>query len=141
MFERRISRLGDEDERTQDCDRADREVDVEDPLPVEPLHDEAAGERPGRECDCRDEAQIPIAMPPLPRRERDADDRERGGLISAAPTPWTTRAAMTTPGAHDKPQTSDDNVKIASPVKKMARRPYRSASLPPTRVAPPNVSR
>ena len=53
------------------------------------------------------------------------------GSMSAAPTPWPARPAMSQlpPGASAQP--SDASVNRASPVRKILRRPMKSASFPP----------
>ena len=45
------------------------------------------------------------------------------GFMIAAPTPWTTRAAISAPAVGARPQASEAAVKIASPTMKSRRRP------------------
>ena len=63
------------------------------------------------------------------------------GISSAAPMPWTARLAMSTPPLPASPAASEDSVKTARPTTNSLRRPYRSASLPPTSSSPASVSR
>ena len=53
------------------------------------------------------------------------------GSMNAAPTPWTTRAAMRNPAPVASPQARDESVKTSRPTTKIRRRPNMSASLPP----------
>ena len=62
------------------------------------------------------------------------------GFISAAPTPCTTRAPISTLALLAKPQKNDDAVKMTSPAMNIRRRPSMSASFPPVRSSTPNVS-
>jgi hypothetical protein len=62
------------------------------------------------------------------------------GFMSAAPTPCTVRAAISELAPPARPHQSDAPVKMTRPAMKMARRPSRSASLPPLRSSTPNVS-
>ena len=85
-------------------------------------------------------AQIPIAVP-RSRGGKVAVMIERvAGFISAAPTPWTVRAAISDAAPPASPHQSDAPVKITRPAMKIARRPSRSASLPPVSRSTPNVS-
>ena len=83
---------------------------------------------------------MPIAVP----RSRGANVtvmiESVAGFIIAAPTPCTTRAAISISALPARPQASDDAVKIASPTTNMRRRPSRSASLPPVSISAPKVS-
>ena len=60
-----------------DRDHADRDVDEEDPVPVDVLGDQAADERADREGERGDAGPDADRRSPLLRRERDSDDRER----------------------------------------------------------------
>ena len=59
--------------------RAERNVDVEDPVPVDRLDERSADERPERKSDRRDAHPDPDRRRPLSRMERGRDDRKRGG--------------------------------------------------------------
>jgi hypothetical protein len=59
------------------------------------------------------------------------------GVMIAAPTPWTTRAARSAAGDQANPQSSDATVKNRTPVTNRRRRPSRSAAHPPSRSRPP----
>jgi len=63
------------------------------------------------------------------------------GISSAAPMPWTARLAMSTPPLAASPAASEESVKTPSPSRNSLRRPYTSASLPPTSNSPASVSR
>ena len=45
------------------------------------------------------------------------------GVTSAAPRPWTARAAISTSALPARPATSEAAVKIASPIRNSRRRP------------------
>ena len=63
------------------------------------------------------------------------------GISSAAPTPWMARLAISTPPLPASPAASEESVKTAMPIPNSLRRPYTSASLPPTSSSPASVSR
>ena len=83
---------------------------------------------------------MPIAVPRWRGGKVAAMIESVAGFISAAPTPWTTRAPISTCSLLAKPQKNDDTVKITRPVMKMRRRPSMSASLPPVSSRTPKVS-
>ena len=62
------------------------------------------------------------------------------GERSAAPRPWTARAAISAPSDSAKPPTSEASAKRTSPDMNTRRRPSRSASRPPSSKKPPKVS-
>jgi hypothetical protein len=62
------------------------------------------------------------------------------GFISAAPTPCTLRAAISDAAPPASPHQREAPVKTTRPATKIARRPKRSASLPPLSRSTPNVS-
>ena len=62
------------------------------------------------------------------------------GFISAAPTPWSTRAAISSSLESARPHQSEAIVKTAMPTTKISRRPYASATLPPISISAANVS-
>ena len=57
-------------------------------------------------------AQMPIAVPRWRGGKVATMIDSVAGFISAAPTPWTTRAPISTPALFASPQASDDAVKI-----------------------------
>ena len=91
---RLVARLVDEEEAGHDPERSRRDVDEEDPAPVEVLGDEAADERADRERERGRPAQIPIAVPRSRGGKVAAMIESVAGFISAAPAPWRTRAPM-----------------------------------------------
>ena len=62
------------------------------------------------------------------------------GFISAAPTPWTIRAAISDSAPVASPHAREAAVKITRPKTKMRRRPNMSASFPPLSMRTANVS-
>ena len=62
------------------------------------------------------------------------------GASSAAPRPWTARAAIIPSGDWARPTASDAAVKIAIPSMNIRRRPARSPARAPSSNSPPNVS-
>ena len=85
-------------------------------------------------------AQIPMAIPRSWTGKVAEMIESVAGIMSAAPMPWTERAAISISPLVASPQASDDAVKIARPVMKMRRRPRKSASLPPVSMSTANVS-
>ena len=73
----RVPRLVDEDPRREDAEDSDRDVDVEDPAPVDVLGDRAADERAERERHRGYAGPDSDRSPALPRWERGGDDRQR----------------------------------------------------------------
>jgi hypothetical protein len=63
------------------------------------------------------------------------------GISRAAPIPWIARLAMSIPPLLASPAASEDTVNRARPPRKIRRRPYTSASLPPASSSPATVSR
>ena len=61
--------------------------------------------------------------------------------VSAPPTPWTKRAATSTPGSGPAPQSSDASVKSARPAEEERLRPMRSPRRPASSSSPPNAMR
>ncbi len=78
--------------------------------------------------------QIPIAIPRWRGGKAAVMIDSVAGFISAAPTPCTARAAISTSPLVASPQASDEAVKIARPTMKISRRPRRSPSLPPVSI-------
>src|SRR3954453_12404968 len=59
------------------------------------------------------------------------------GVSSAAPQPWTARAATRKPGEGASPHASDAPVNTNRPARNVRRRPTMSAARPPTSSRPP----
>jgi hypothetical protein len=59
------------------------------------------------------------------------------GVMIAAPTPWSTRAASSAAGDQASPHISDAAVKSRTPAMNSRRRPSRSAARPPSKSIPP----
>ena len=85
-------------------------------------------------------AQIPIAVPRSRGGNVAAMIESVAGFIRAAPAPCRTRAPMSISDEVASPQRSDAIVKTTIPVTKMSRRPYASATFPPTSISEANVS-
>ena len=62
------------------------------------------------------------------------------GEMSAAPTPWTARAAISIAEPFARPHASEAATKIANPDMSIRRRPNRSPARPPSRRRPPKVT-
>ena len=60
---------------------------------------------------------------------------------TAAPRPWTKRAAMSIPSPEAKPQTSEDAVNSAMPARNRRARPTRSPRRPPSNRKEPKAMR
>src|SRR5262245_5356840 len=60
---------------------------------------------------------------------------------AAAPTPWMKRATINVAAVGASPQAADAAVNVASPIKKMRRRPMRSPRRPNRRRSPPKAMR
>jgi hypothetical protein len=67
------------------------------------------------------------------------EDRESvvTGLLMAAPTPWTRRAATRVPEFWATRQATEESANRAVPPTRMRRRPSRSAARPPNSRNPP----
>ena len=85
-------------------------------------------------------AQIPIAIPRCFGGKVAAMIESVAGFISAAPAPWTTRAAISISPESASPHQSEAPVKTTMPTTKMRRRPYASASLPPISISAAKLS-
>jgi hypothetical protein len=84
-------------------------------------------------------AQIPIAVPRWHGGKVAVMIESVAGFIRAAPTPCTVRAAISEVAPAARPHHREAPVKITSPAMKIARRPSRSASLPPLSNRTPKV--
>ena len=60
------------------------------------------------------------------------------GFRSAAPTPCTTRAAISPLSLVESAQAADESVKMTRPTRNMRLRPKRSPSFPPRRMSAAN---
>ena len=76
-------------------------------------------------------AQMPIAIPRSRAAKVAVMIESVAGIISAAPTPCTARAPISSGALDERPQASDESVKTTRPIVKISRRPSRSPSLPP----------
>ncbi len=63
------------------------------------------------------------------------------GVSSAAPTPWSTRAPMSTSTLGAAPHNSEAAANHTVPITNTRRRPYRSPSAPPRRINEASASR
>jgi hypothetical protein len=80
-------------------------------------------------------AQIPIA--PARRSAGNASTRidSVSGAISAAPTPCTTRAAISAGSSVASAHAAEKTVNVARPTRNRRLRPYLSPRAPPTRIS------
>ena len=62
------------------------------------------------------------------------------GIRNAAPTPCSARNAISCPGDDEIPHRNEAAVKIASPIRNIFLRPYRSPAIPPVRSSEANAS-
>src|SRR5262249_45226585 len=62
------------------------------------------------------------------------------GGVTPAPRPRNARAPISEASDHAKPASSDEIVNRTIPIRKMRRRPSRSAARPPSSKNPPNTS-
>ncbi len=77
---RLVARLVDEEVARDDSEDADRDVDEEDPAPLEVLGDETAHQRADRERERGRAGPDADRSPAFARRKRRGDDRERRGV-------------------------------------------------------------
>ena len=59
------------------------------------------------------------------------------GAVNAAATPFTNRAAISSPGSLARPPSTETTAKTASATRKTRLRPSRSAARPPSSSRPP----
>ena len=85
-------------------------------------------------------AQMPIAVPRWRGGNVAVMIDSVAGLISAAPPPCRTRAAISSCPVVERPQRREASVKTTIPTTKSRRLPYASASLPPMSINAANVS-
>ena len=72
--------------------------------------------------------QMPITVPRRAGGKADVRMVRLTGMTTAAPIPWTARAAISIPADGARAQAADAAVKVASPTAKSRRRPNRSPS-------------
>ncbi len=95
------------------------------------------GRRPDRQRQRRDGAPDAHGTGAFARvDERGPDQRQRVGVTSAAPTPCTTRAAISVSCEPASPAATEAAVNTARPVKNITRSPKTSASRPPASSSP-----
>ena len=75
-------------------------------------------------------ALIPSALPSSLRGKASVTSAAEVAMISAPPTPWTTRPRIRSPAAGAIAQNSDATVKIARPAANVRTRPTMSARRP-----------
>ena len=103
---------------------ADRDVEPEDPLPGEPFDDRAADERPGATETPVIALKMPIAAPRCSGGKAALSSASPSGMMSAAPTPWSARAAISLPASGASAHSAEakansaepDRVEVAPPV-------------------------
>ncbi len=77
---------------------------------------------------------MPKASPRLASGTAAVSRVRVSGIITAAPTPWTARAAISSPMPGERAAAAEPAVKTARPTRKILRRPKRSPR------AAPNIS-
>jgi hypothetical protein len=112
-------------------DEPDRDVDPEDPAPAGVLGEQAARRRATANPSAPAAAQIPIALPRSASPNVADTIASVAGVISAAPTPWTTRAPTSSASPPASPPATDAPVKTASPARNARLRPKTSPIRPP----------
>ncbi len=85
--------------------------------------------------------QMPIAIPRCRGGKVAAMIESVAGLINAAPTPCTARAAISVSPFVARPHASEESVKTTRPRMKIRRRPMRSASFPPLSMSTAKVTK
>ncbi len=85
--------------------------------------------------------QAPIARPRSSTTKAPWIMARLPGMSSAPPTPWTTRAAISSWGPGASPQRTEASAKTTVPTTKIRRRPKRSPSEPPSRIREESESR
>ena len=117
---RGVLRLVDEQVRRDDREHADGHVDEEDPAPADVLGEEPPTSGPIASASAETPAQMPIAVPRCRAGKVAVMIESVAGIISAAPTPCTTRAPISISGPVASPQASDAAVKTARPATNIA---------------------
>ena len=108
---------------TAERDRAERQVEQEDRLPRDVLHEQTADDRAGGDGQGRGRAPDADRLGQLLGRERRAQDRQRVGISIAPATPWITRKTISTSIVPDSAQPSEPSAKPTMPMVKISRRP------------------
>jgi hypothetical protein len=85
-------------------------------------------------------AQIPSAAPRSRGGKVAVMIDSVAGIMNAAPTPCTTRAAISSSALFARPQKREEIVKTARPVRKIRRLPNMSASFPPVSISTAKLS-
>ena len=85
-------------------------------------------------------AQVPIARTRSSGRKVASMIARLAGVISAPPTPWVARAAMSHPIPGETAHSTDARVNQVNPARKTRRRPQRSLSEPASRISEASVS-
>ena len=85
-------------------------------------------------------AQVPIALPRSWAGKALVMIESVAGIISAAPTPWTTRLITSAVSVGASPAVAEEAAKIVTPVRNMRRRPRMSPSRPPVASSTANES-
>ena len=89
----------------------------------------SSGPAPAASAEAPD--QIPIAAPRSCSSNAAPMIANEQGMSSAAATPWMARAAISAAMSGAKPQAIEASVKLIMPIRKITRRPKRSAAAPP----------
>ena len=129
---RGVTRLGHVAGRDHEHGGGHGQVDEEDPAPRADGEEVAADQRPGGGRPRR----------PVPTRRRWPGPGRRGGTTpagwpgwpgdsNAPPTPWSTRAPMSSPALGARPQRAEATANQTTPIEKIRLRPKRSPSEPP----------
>ena len=131
----RVTGVTHEDECGCDAEHAERKVDVEDPRPREGVDEEAADERPNRECAAGDAGPDPDRRPSFLGRERRRDDGERCGQHQSSSdalgdSPDNQHFAARRQRTQERTEREDHEAGH-----EILRRPRKSASLPPLAAA------
>ncbi len=84
-------------------------------------------------------AQMPIACGSCLRGKAATRIDSESGFKSAPPTPCTARKPISWVSVWESAHAADESVKMSSPTWKMRLRPYRSPSLPPSRIRVANT--
>ena len=120
-------------------DDADGDVHPEHGRPREVLDQEPAEERADRETEARDAGPDADGLGKLLARERRHDDRERERVQERAAHALDRAGADQLRVGLGQRAAGRGQVKIARPRRKIRFRPYRSPSLPPSRISVANT--
>ena len=84
-------------------------------------------------------AQVPIALPRSEAGKAWVTMERVAGIISAAPTPWTAREAISISELAARPAVAEVTAKTITPSRNIARRPKMSPSRPPVAISTAKV--